>query len=112
GPAVVAQTLASVIQDVASHKPAWRIRFNVGQYILSMVTAYLVLHVLTDASRMGSSHPFAGSQLPAVLLSASAFFVVNTGLVGVAAALYQRVPLRRYFQQDLSFVITTSGALP
>jgi hypothetical protein len=30
-PAVAAQAAASVVQDVASRKPVWRIAFNIGQ---------------------------------------------------------------------------------
>jgi diguanylate cyclase (GGDEF)-like protein len=111
GPAIIAQGVASVIQDVMSGKPAWRIRFNLGQYILSLCASYAVLSLLSVTSQVGSSHPFTGGQLPAVLLSSAAFFVVNTGLVGTAVALYQGVSLRRYFRQDLSFVVTTAGVL-
>src|SRR5579875_351360 len=35
-PAMVAQGIASVVQDVHSGKPFWRLRFNLGQYALSM----------------------------------------------------------------------------
>jgi diguanylate cyclase (GGDEF)-like protein len=109
GPAVIAQGIASVIQDLSSRKPLWRVRFNVGQYTLSLIAAYLVLRLLSATSHIGAAHPFTGAQLPAVLLAAGAFFLVNTGLVGTAVALYQGVPVRRYFQTDLSFVIVTAG---
>ena len=111
GPALIAQGIASVIQDVMSGKPGWRIRFNVAQYTLSLSATHAVLAPLGITAGIGSSHPFSGAQLPAVLLSAAAFFVVNTGLVGIAVAKYQGVPLRRYFRQDLSFVVTTAGVL-
>ena len=111
GPAVIAQGVASVVQDVGSGKPGWRVRFNVGQYTLSLVAAYLTLRLLSDTSHIGSSHPFTGAQLPAVLLSATAFFTINTGLVGVAIALHQGVPVRAYFENDLFFVIATAGVL-
>lgn len=111
GPALVAQGVASAIQDVASRKPSWRVCFNLGQYTLALAGAYMVLWVLSDTSRIGSSHPFSAAQLPAVLLSAASFFVVNTGLVGVAVALHQGVSIRRYFQTDLFFVVTTAGVL-
>ena len=39
GPALIAQGVASVLQDVHSRKPAWRVRFNLGQYALSMIAA-------------------------------------------------------------------------
>jgi diguanylate cyclase (GGDEF)-like protein len=111
GPAIIAQCVASMIQDAMAGKPAWRIRFNIGQYILSLSACYAVLRLLSITRMVGSSHPFTGGQLPAVLLGAAAFFVVNTGLVGIAVARYQDLALRRYFRQDLSFVVTTAGVL-
>jgi hypothetical protein len=38
-PAMIAQGIASVIQDLHSGKPWWRIRFNLGQYALAMASA-------------------------------------------------------------------------
>jgi diguanylate cyclase (GGDEF)-like protein len=111
GPAVIAQGVASMIQDVNSGKPGWRVRFNLGQYTLSLVAAFLTLRLLSDTSRVGSAHPFTGTQLPAVLLSAAAFFITNTGLVGIAIALHQGASIRRYFRNDFFFVVTTAGVL-
>ena len=111
GPALIAQALASAIQDRMAGKPAWRIRFNLGQYVISLTAGYIVLRLFSIGAQVGASHPFEGSQLPAVLLSAAVFLVINTGLVGTAVALYQGVALRRYFRQDLPFVITTAGVL-
>ncbi len=111
GAAVLAQGIASVMQDVHTGKPGWRVRFNLGQYTLSLVAAYVTLYLLSDTSQIGTSHPFSGTQLPAVLLSATTFFIVNTGLVGFAVARYQGVPVRRYFQNDFAFVLTTAGVL-
>jgi diguanylate cyclase (GGDEF)-like protein len=111
GPAVLAQIIASAGQDIAWRKPGWRVRFNVGQYTLSIVAAYLVLSLTSGTSRIGTAHPFTGSQLPSVLLSATTFFLVNTGLVGVAVATYQEMPITRYFRNDFSFVLTTAGVL-
>ncbi len=111
GPALIAQSVASVIQDAIAGKPAWRIRFNLGQYILSLTASCAILRVFSITPQVGATHPFAASQLPAILLSAAVFLVVNTGLVGTAVARYQGLPLRRYFRQDLAFVITTAGVL-
>ncbi len=49
GPAVIAQGLASLVQDVGSRKPLWRQRFNVGQYTLSMVAADVVIRSLSSS---------------------------------------------------------------
>jgi diguanylate cyclase (GGDEF)-like protein len=111
GPALIAQCVASVIQDVTSRKPYWRVRFNTGQYTLSMAAANAVMGAVAVTSRLAPSHPFASGQLPAMLLGAAAFFVVNQGLVGVAVALYQGVTVRRYFANSISFVLITGGAI-
>jgi diguanylate cyclase (GGDEF)-like protein len=111
GPAVIAQAVASVIQDLSSGKPWWRVRFNVGQYTLSMVAADSVLRLLSLAPHLGSSHPFSSAQLPTMLLGLVTFFVVNTSLVGIAVALYQRVPIGRYLRNDPIFVLVTGVVL-
>jgi diguanylate cyclase (GGDEF)-like protein len=111
GPALVAQAMASIVQDVHSRKPWWRIRFNVGQYTLSMTAALIALRLLGAATHTGSNHPFSSGELPAVLAAAGAFFVVNTGLVGIAVASYQGVSVKRYFENDAFFVVVTGAVM-
>jgi diguanylate cyclase (GGDEF)-like protein len=111
GPALVAQGVASIAQDVHSGKPAWRVRFNVGQYVIAMLAAWLVVRAISVSPRLDLEHPFASGQLPAMLLGSAAFFLLNTGIVGVAVALYQGVPIRPYFAQNLSFVVITGGVV-
>ena len=111
GPALIAQGAASIIQDVASRKPAWRIRFNFGQYALSMVAAWAVIHAVAVSPTLNVLHPFASRQLPAMMLGAVAFFLVNAGIVGSAVALYQQVAIPRYFRNNLSFVVITFGVV-
>ena len=110
-PALIAQCAASIVQDLASHKPWWRIRFNLGQYALSMAAALLVMRGLSVAPHIGSSHPFDSADLPGIILGAGAFFLVNTGLVGVAVALYQGVPISGYFRSDAGFVAMTGAVM-
>jgi diguanylate cyclase (GGDEF)-like protein len=111
GPALIAQGAASVIQDLWARKPFWRVRFNLGQYTLSMSAALIVIRMLGAGSRIGSSHPFTAAQLPAVLLGAAAFFIVNVGIVGIAVARYQDVPIARYFRNNAFFVVVTGCVL-
>jgi diguanylate cyclase (GGDEF)-like protein len=111
GPAILAQGVALAVPDLLTHRPGWRIRFNLGQYTLSVIAAFLVLRLLGETADVGTSYPFAGTQLPGVLLSAATFFIVNTGLVGIAVALFQRVPIARYFRSDFLFVLATAGVL-
>ena len=110
-PALIAQGTASIIQDRLAGKPWWRVRFNLGQYALSMGAALGVMELLSAADRIGSSRHLAVEELPAVFLAAAVFFVVNNGIVGIAVAWYQQVPLRRYFRNDAAFVIVTGGVM-
>ena len=111
GPALIAQGVASIVQDVTSRKPAWRIRFNFGQYALSMIAAWAVIHAVSLSDRLDVLHPFASGQLPAMMLGAVAFFLVNAGIVGSAVAMYQQVSIPRYFRNNFSFVIITFGVV-
>jgi diguanylate cyclase (GGDEF)-like protein len=110
-PALITQAVASVIQDVVSGKPWWRVRFNVGQYTLSMAAAYGVLRALSGAPHVGSSRPFTAAELPVVVLAAAVFFAVNTSVVGTAVARYQEVPIGRYFRNDALFTAVTGAVL-
>jgi diguanylate cyclase (GGDEF)-like protein len=110
-PALIAQSVASVVQDLSAGKPWWRVRFNLGQYALSMAAAFVTMRSLSVAPHIGSSHPFASTDLPGIMLGAGAFFLVNTGAVGVAVALYQQVPIVRYFRYDAGFVAINSAVM-
>ncbi len=111
GPALIAQCVASIVQDLYSGKPHWRVRFNLGQYTVAMAAADIVMRSLSVVPHLELSHPFSSGQLPAMMIGVGTFFVVNTGLVGVAVALYQGVPLGRYFRSDLGFVVLTGGVM-
>jgi diguanylate cyclase (GGDEF)-like protein len=111
GPALIAQSIASILQDIHSGKPAWRVRFNVGQYTLSMVAAWAAMRAMEVSPRLSVLHPFASHQLPAMLVAAGAFFFVNACVVGTAVALYQDVPIISYFRNNLSFVVITGGVV-
>jgi len=110
-PALIAQSVASVVQDLTAGKPWWRVRFNLGQYALSMTAALLTMRWLSVAPHIGSSHPFSSADLPGMMVGAGAFFLVNTGVVGVAVALYQGVPILRYFRNDMALVAITGGVM-
>jgi diguanylate cyclase (GGDEF)-like protein len=111
GPALVAQGAASVLQDITARKPAWRVRFNLGQYTLSMIAAWLVIRLISVSPRLNVLHPFESGQLPAMLLGAGAFFLVNAFIVGSAVAVYQHVSIVRYFRGSVSFVMITGGVV-
>jgi diguanylate cyclase (GGDEF)-like protein len=108
GAAVPALAIASIIADVARGKPLSRIVFNIGQYTLSLVAGAIVLSTFTEVPNdIGSS--FNGSDLPAILLGAVIFFLVNTGLIATVLAIVQEVPIFQYFVKDFILQASTSG---
>jgi diguanylate cyclase (GGDEF)-like protein len=111
GPALIAQGLASIVQDRNSHKPWWRVRFNVGQYALSLGAACILIRLISITPHAGLLHADVARQLLAMGLGAGAFFLINAGLVGVAVALYQGIPVLRYLRTNASFVLVTGGLM-
>jgi diguanylate cyclase (GGDEF)-like protein len=108
-PAVAAQSVASVVEDVVSRKPLWRVTFNVGQYALSLGAASLVL-TIAGVGGPGAV-PFTAGDLPAIAVAGAAFFIVNAVLVGVGVALYVGQPIRQYLRDDLGFSALTAAVL-
>ena len=107
GPALIAQAVASAVQDVAGRKPGWRVRFNAGQYTVAMVPAWLMVRAIAARPGIDLRHPFSSGQLPALLVAAIVFFLVNRIVVGVAVALHQGAGVRAYFADNAQFGVLT-----
>ncbi|MGZ4264849.1 MAG: putative bifunctional diguanylate cyclase/phosphodiesterase [Solirubrobacteraceae bacterium] len=111
GPALIAQGIGSVIQDVASGKVGWRSRFNLGQYTIALIAAMLAMRAISHISGIPSAHPLDSSQLPALLIGSAVFFLVNTAVVNLAIAIYQEVSVIHYFRNNFGFVVVAGGAM-
>ena len=111
GPALIAQGIGSVIQDVASGKVGWRSRFNLGQYTIALIAAMLAMRAVSHISGIPSAHPLDSSQLPALLIGSAVFFLVNTAVVNLAIAIYQEVSVVHYFRNNFGFVVVAGGAM-
>ncbi|HET7048657.1 MAG TPA: EAL domain-containing protein [Solirubrobacteraceae bacterium] len=111
GPALIAQGIGSVIQDVASGKVGWRSRFNLGQYTIALIAAMLAMRAISHISGIPSAHPLDSSQLPALLIGSAVFFLVNTAVVNLAIAIYQEVSVIHYFRNNFAFVVVAGGAM-
>ena len=111
GPALIAQGIGSVIQDVASGKVGWRSRFNLGQYTIALIAAMLAMRAISHISGVPAAHPLDSSQLPALLIGSAVFFLVNTAVVNLAIAIYQEVSVIHYFRNNFGFVVVAGGAM-
>jgi diguanylate cyclase (GGDEF)-like protein len=111
GPALVAQGIASIVQDVHARKPGWRVRFNLGQYFASMLAAWMVVRWFSVDPRLDILHPISSGQLPAMLAGSVVFALVNRIVVGVAVAVYQGVTVRAHFRENGVFGLVTGSII-
>lgn len=107
---VLAQAIASVIGDVSRRKSPRKTAFNVAQYTLSLAAAGAVMHVL-DAQAVYNHDSVSAKVLIDVLLSGSAFFLVNISLTNVAVALAQGESVGASLRRDLWFQGSTDMVL-
>jgi diguanylate cyclase (GGDEF)-like protein len=108
--AVVVRALVSALPALLGRKEWWKAAFNVAQYTIALVAAGACTHLLSDLPRSGPAHFFT-SDMPAILVGALVYFVVNNALAGTALALAQRTPVLQYLRHDVAFQATTAGVL-
>ena len=106
--ALIAQVAASLLQDVVARKPVWRSAFNVGQYILCLAAADVVLTALgMHAGGIVGVTTLAG--ITSVLLVGGAFFAVNFLVVGMAVARHQDTSLYTHLGNDIRTATLMAG---
>ncbi|MDQ1436832.1 MAG: hypothetical protein QOK43_461 [Acidimicrobiaceae bacterium] len=108
--AVIVRALVSALPAILRRKPWWKAGFNVAQYALALGAAGSVLRLLSTVPRQGPAH-FLTSDMPAIMVAALVYFLVNNGLAGTALALAQRAAVGAYLRHDLVFQGTTAGVL-
>ncbi|MBA3431576.1 MAG: hypothetical protein H0U16_08875 [Actinobacteria bacterium] len=111
GAAVLAQTIASIISDLASHKPIWKVSFNVSQYALSLAVSGVVLSMLTGTEGLGGIPGFASGEIPAIFVAATVFFLINNSLPRIDMALDAQVPILALLRTDIPPQAPIDGVL-
>jgi diguanylate cyclase (GGDEF)-like protein len=111
GIACAAQALALVVDEARSRRKWERLLFNISQYTLSLLATRAVFSTLTGEPVLGRPSGLHPSDLPAALLCAVAFFIVNNALTGVAVSLAIRMPVRRLVRADLVSHLPSEGVL-
>jgi diguanylate cyclase (GGDEF)-like protein len=110
-PAVLAQVIASVAADLAQQKPLIKATFNASQYTLAVAAGGYALSLLTDAPMHGALPGFGATDLPGILISATAFFLLNHFLTRVAIALDQGRRVLAFCSESLGYHLSTNGVL-
>jgi diguanylate cyclase (GGDEF)-like protein len=109
--AVLALICASFAADVIQRKSPLKLLFNISQYVITLSAASLVLGAFTEVPRVGEQFHLAPSDLPGILMAATAFFLVNCSLVATVIALVQRLRIGRHVVQDWFFQVSTAGLM-
>jgi diguanylate cyclase (GGDEF)-like protein len=106
---VLSLALASLMADGIHRKPLWKIAYNVSQFSLSVGASAAVLQGLRP--HLMARNAITGDDLPAVVLAAIIFFLVNNTVAGTGPALAEGVSIRKFLRRDFLFQAGTSGVL-
>ena len=110
-PAIVVVSIASFAADRRVHKPPWKVLFNVGQYNLSIVAAWVVM--ACSARTPSIEDPLTvltPADLPWMLGACIAYFCTNLVLVSGALA-WTSGFLRIMFNDFAHYTATTFSVL-
>ncbi|MFI0357992.1 putative bifunctional diguanylate cyclase/phosphodiesterase [Actinomadura sp. 9N407] len=109
--AAVLQAVAAATCGILRGRSPHRIAFNVAQYTLALGAAQLVLRLFgVHADPIALWVP-EGTDLIAIAVAGTAYFVCNDLLVGVAVALHERVSLLKAVRWDLGYQVLVHLAL-
>jgi diguanylate cyclase (GGDEF)-like protein len=97
--AIIAQGVASILGDVVRKKTFRKVVFNLGQYAISLAAAGAVMNALLPSTSDPAS--VEAGDLPAILVAAGVFFVLNNGLIDVAVSLEEGIPLTKGIRANL-----------
>ena len=114
--ALLAQTVALLVEELRQRRPIIKIAFNVSQYALTLIAARATYSALTGVPLGAHSPSFdAGDVLPS-LAAATVYFLVNALLVSVVFALAGDEPLlssvRGHLRDELSMTTTLLCVAP
>jgi diguanylate cyclase (GGDEF)-like protein len=98
--ALLAQVIATALDDVRKRRDFLRIAFNLGQYSLTLFAVHVAFMIPMTGPVLAHDGANAIGMLPAVA-GAGAYFLVNNLLVGVVFALVTEQSLPEVLYEDL-----------
>jgi diguanylate cyclase (GGDEF)-like protein len=110
GLVILAQCIPLLVDDLKRGKHWSRPVFNLGQYVLALTAARLSFGLLTGQAFLVPEE-FLGADVPAAILAALIYFLVNNGLVVLVIALASRRVVARRLWADVRRNITSWGPL-
>jgi len=110
-PAVVFHCAASLLSDLIERKIWWKTVFNVGQYTVSIGSAWLVLLAFGWQASLADMHTISRGDLVAMIAAWVVYFVVNNGLVSFVVALFNGEAFWGVFYEDFGYQVFTNVAV-
>jgi diguanylate cyclase (GGDEF)-like protein len=109
--AVLAQAVATLIDDIRQHKDVRRILFNIAQYTVTLTCSREVYAALTHRGLLQDASHLRALDIPGGIVAAGTFFIANHVITTGAVALsLGEDPIRR-LPVDLRYHLSTSGVL-
>ncbi len=108
---LLAQLLASAIDDVRRRKDLQRVAFNMAQLALTVLATRLAFVLVAGRDLLSDDRPMTLRDIGAGLVAGAVFFVVNNGLTGTVVAIALDRPLLAHLREDVRIQLSTSGVL-
>ncbi|MGN6522147.1 MAG: putative bifunctional diguanylate cyclase/phosphodiesterase [Actinomycetes bacterium] len=109
--AALLMAIGVVVTGVVRKRAWFRTAFNIGQYTISLAAASGVLAVFGYHASPQHPHVPAIADLPVIVASIVAYFVVNNSAVTEAVALMQGDRFWPVLMEDLAYQAAATGAL-
>ncbi|MEO5875416.1 MAG: EAL domain-containing protein [Streptosporangiaceae bacterium] len=103
--------IAVLICGIFRRRSPHRTAFNIAQFTLSLGAAMVVLRIFGIRACPASPWVPEGSDLAAVMLAGTVYFLVNDVLVAGAVALHERISLIRVLHWDFGYQVLSHMAL-
>ncbi|GIG53390.1 putative bifunctional diguanylate cyclase/phosphodiesterase [Demequina activiva] len=111
GVALIAQLVASAVDDIRARRPLPKSLFNAAQYGISISSAAIVFSQLSSTAPLGIATPLSPGDVGALLLGGLVMIALNWILVAIIVSLSSGVPLRSILGGDTRVFIVTNLVL-
>ena len=111
GAAVLAQAIASLLDDTIHRRNVVKSVFNTAQYTVSVVAARAVYAALAHEPFFGAPMAIQSADLVPLLAGGVTMAVVNRLLVAIVVAIAARQPFAQIVRQDAAFFAATHTVL-
>lgn len=111
GAAIVIQAIGVMLTDLPKRRAIYRTIFNISQYAISWGAAHVVLTTMAQNRHPSQTLALQPRLLPAIVLAAVAYFLVNNLVVSIMAKLHTGGTVRSHYFYAFGYHLFSEGAL-